>query len=165
MNTQIVFSEIEGYGIMLDWHETIGTVKMREIMGEWLNPTNLNELFKMCIFDGVIGGLDRHGNNVIVKTDKTLLTIDDEDVFYDKLRVWIKFDKDIKRMIYFNYIKNKEYFDEYIKRLSANKEKILEVANLPIMKTNPTYPYFDILKRNLDGLNAIYTDTIRQLLL
>lgn len=165
IGTKILFDEIEGYGVMQKWWPVIGTVKQREFMAQWVSTENLLELFKICLFDGVIGGLDRHGNNVLVLPDKTLLTIDDEDVFYGKLRIWIKFDKDIKRMTYFAWLRNQKKIEEVVESIKSNKEKILEIADCPVMRDNEEFKFYDVLKNNLDNIDFIYSETIRQLLL
>lgn len=171
MRTRIINDPVEGYGIIQIWYKVIGTVKQREFMNEWLSDENLKELVKITIFDGAIGGLDRHGNNVIVLPDKTLLTIDDEDVFYGNLdnhgkqRVWVKFDKDIKRMMYMVYLRNKQWFDDYVDRVQARSADILKIADCDVMKTNEQYPFYSILENNLKNLKSIYQETIRQFLL
>ena len=165
IGTRVVYDEVETWGVMQKWWPVIGTVKQREFMPQWVSEAAWAEVLKICIFDGVIGGLDRHGNNVLVLQDKSLLTIDDEDVFYDKLRVWVKFDKDIKTKVYLNYLKHQDYFAKYVQVLRRATPRILEVADHPVMHDNEQYPFYKILRTNLDNIEDIAQETIRQLLL
>ncbi len=165
MGTKIVYDDIEGYGIMQKWWKNLGTIKDRNVMPIWICDKNLIEMMKICIFDGLIGGLDRHGNNVLVLEDNSLLTIDDEDVFYDKLRVWIKFDKDIKRTVYLHWLARREFFAGYIERLKQNTKKMLEFADCEVMRGNEQYKFYEIFENNLSRIDEIYKETVRQLLL
>lgn len=165
IGTHVVLDEVEGYGVMQRWHPVIGTVKMRLYHDRWLCEQAKLELFKICVFDGVIGGLDRHGNNVIVLKDGSLLTIDDEDVFYDKLRVWVKFDRDIKRMVYQAAIRQPHYVQAYRAHLKSKADAILAVADHPVMHANTQYPFYQILQGNLARIDEIVDETLRQMLL
>ncbi|HEY0819791.1 MAG TPA: hypothetical protein VGD46_13490 [Rhizobacter sp.] len=165
IGTHVVYDDKEGYGVMQRWHPVIATVKMRPYMDQWLSEQTKLELFKICVFDGVIGGLDRHGNNVIVLKDGSLLTIDDEDVFYDKLRVWVKFDRDIKRMVYAAAQRQPHYVAAYREHLKKKAALILAVADHPVMHANEQYPFYSILQGNLGRIDEIVDETLRQMLL
>jgi len=175
METRMLYDpeELGNYGIELIWHENKGTVKMRHIMDEWVSDEALTELLKISFFDGVLGSLDRHGNNVIVLNDNKLMTIDDEDIFYDhwdaennKWNHWLKFDRDIRYMMYMHSIKPdvKTEMDNYVRRvLSRIPEIQLLVAEVKALGFW-TRPYDELLLRNLERGEEIWSETVIQLL-
>lgn len=167
IGTKVVHHKVEGIGVMQKWWPNRGTVKMRPMFQYWVDERGLFELLKICLFDGIIGSLDRHGNNVLVLMDRGLLTIDDEDVFYPLMgmwRTWVKFDKDLKRMAYMCYLRNQLLYEKYVEKVRLHAEEILKVADCPVMKTNPQYEFYRVLTGNLKGLSGIAQITVRQLL-
>jgi hypothetical protein len=146
MGTRMINDVTEGYGVMLNWHDKIGHVKEKKVFKKWVNKYNLMELLKIVFFDAITGGLDRHGGNIIVLPNTTLMSIDDEDVFYDAERRLIKMDKTLRDLMWRTYVNNKPEFDEYVKSFIAKKKEILACADYPIMKP----VFYDILKKHLN---------------
>jgi len=163
MGTRIVFDKTEGYGIMLKWHKNLGTVKQRELMPQWVSDENLFELLKIVFYDVIIGSLDRHGNNVIVLMDLSLLTIDDEDVFYDSPRTLVKFDNDIRKMMYVEYLRSRKEIFKYIDEVLKNSDKILSIVDKDIMKVEGRN-FYSIIEKNLKNAHALFDKVVLDLL-
>ena len=157
IGTSLLHDEVEGYCVLQIWHEVIGTIKQREFMHKWVNDENLLELFKICVFDGVFGSLDRHGNNVVIMTDNTLLTIDDEDQFYPLPRDWIKFDKDIRKMIYMNALKHQDNITIWLEGIKTDEIRA-------ICKSGLDEEFYQTVIKNLSILKDILKETYLQLL-
>lgn len=173
MKTWLVECPKDGVGVAQTWLQgNLGTMKQPQNMEKWVCDKKLLEVLRICFFDGIIGGLDRHGNNVIVTKDIELVTIDDEDVFYPRgdkkgdIRVWIKFEQSIKRMVYMAHMKYPTYFDEYVDWFLKNgAQKCLELADCDVMRNNETYKFYEVLENNIRDAKYVQQETIRQLLL
>lgn len=173
MGTRVVEDPKEGIGVMQIWAKNnLGTMKQPQNLEKWVCEKKLLEVLRICFFDGIIGGLDRHGNNVIVTKDVELLTIDDEDVFYSRgdkkgdIRVWIKFEQQIKRMVYGAHMKNPTYFPRYVDWFLKNgAPTILQIGDCDVMRGNETYKFYEVLENNVRDAKDIANETIRQLIL
>ncbi len=176
MSTCVVYNSKEGYGIMQQWWPTYGRLREPPVRPYYAKPENMIELLKISFFDAMIGSLDRHGNNVLCvrgegcglnfklpttdesvfyqgpgwnapkSLDRTLLTIDDEDVFYDKQRPIVRFDATIKRGMVLMLARNKNEMDAYRQRVLAQAESILLLADFELMHRGG---YYHTLENNL----------------
>ncbi len=153
MGTRVVQSQVEGYGIMQRWHMNYGTLRQPEMRPYYASAANLVELLKIAFFDAIIGSLDRHGNNVIVLMDRTLLTIDDEDVFYFTPRQIVKFDRKIRRGMEQMYLQSAELMANYRQRVVARSQEILALADFPLMRLGR---YLDVLECNLEDSEGLW---------
>ena len=101
-------------------------------------------------FDAITGGLDRHGGNIIVLPDTRLMSIDDEDVFYDSERRLIKMDKNLRALMWRALNTYRSEFDSYVKEFIGKKEQILACADYPIMHAKRDgATFYDILAKHL----------------
>lgn len=176
VETRIVVDPVEGVGVQQRWWPCAGTINMKGTSRYWMNPRGLFEILKICLFDGTVGSLDRHGNNVIVMEDGRLITIDDEDQFYHNRKRWIKFDKNIRAAAYMILRKYKPQMDAYVKRVHSSAPKILKLADCKVMKAD--FPdarrgdrakaqndtFYNILAANVKALPDVYEEMQNQLL-
>lgn len=169
VGVEVVYDSIEGFAIKQKWHNNIGTVKSLNNSKNttWATSTNLIELIKICFFDGLIGSLDRHGNNVLVLNDMSLLAIDDEDLFYYEQPHWIKFDKNIRRLLLIEYNDSKELLESYKEKIRGLSTEILDTIET-IGNNNDSKirywerPYINQFKTAFNNYDLIWSRMIEQ---
>lgn len=126
IGTDLVFDMIEGPAVRQVWWDNKG--RINDLKKKLKHNSKLaRDLIKICFFDGIIGSLDRHGNNVLVLNDDDLLSIDDEDLFYYGQKYWIKFSKELRELMHEEWKISKEYLENYYKETISNREEMIKL--------------------------------------
>ena len=156
----VVWNPQQGVGIMQNWIENIGTVKQLPVSE--LSAEVGYQLIKIILYDCVIGSLDRHGNNVLVRPDRKLVCIDDEDIFYNDNRVLVKFDKHIKELIKFIAVNCPVFCQDAINHINASKPAIIALCAEVAVQFGWRSIWLKILSENLESVWPLFSAAIDQ---
>jgi len=157
---EVIWNPQHGVGIMQNWIENIGTVK--QLTTNDLSADIGYQLIKIILYDCVIGSLDRHGNNVLVRSDRQLVCIDDEDIFYNSNRVLVKFDKHIKNVIKTTAITNPVFCQNAINHIIINETTIIDLCRNIAVEYGWRPVWLNVLSENLKSIKSLFALAVSQ---
>lgn len=108
MGHELVYvTDKQAEGILLRWHEAMGPLH-KVPTRDWVTPPNLAALWRILVFDGVIGNNDRMVSNLLLlkygelpkrETDVTILAVDEGEADRSPDR-WVKVSRRFKELLW-----------------------------------------------------------------